>query len=421
MAKADEWLEKVEKEIKKAEKKGQVSPNVIEMVTELRIHQSQLINQNLELIESQKELSKLYSQYRELYDNAPVGYFSLDKDDVIRNVNIKGSKLIEIDKKTLIGLGFGQFIFKDDYKKYYRALDIAIDKRKNQSLELRFRNIKSYFYAYMEIMPLYDKEDEKYRIIITDITKRKKAEEELRKSEEKFRALVIASSEVVYRMSSDWSEMLQLNSKNFLANTEKPNTNWLQDYIPSDDQSMLIEAKDKAIKNKSVFELEHRVIQVDGNIGWIYSRAVPILGFNGEIIEWFGYADDITQRKLNEEELRRLATVVKDSNDAITVQDFDGNIIAWNHGAEKMYGWSEKEALKMNILSTVPESKRVEMSSFIKGIQKGEFIESFETQRLTKDGRVLDVWLTVTKLADDKGYPVSVATTERDITERKKR
>lgn len=421
MVKADDWLNKVEKEIKKAEKKGQVSPNVIEMVTELRIHQSQLVNQNLELIESQRELSKLYSQYQELYDNAPVGYFSLDKDGVIRNVNIKGSKLIEIDKNTLIGLGFSQFIFKEDYKKYYRALDIAIDKRKNQSLELRFRNIKSYFYAFMEIMPLYDKEDEKYRIIITDITKRKKAEEELRKSEEKFRALVIASSDVVYRMNSDWSEMLQLNSKKFLANTEKPNTNWLQEYIPSDDQSMLIEAKDKAMKIKSVFELEHRVIQVDGNIGWVYSRAVPILDFNGEIIEWFGYADDITQRKLNEEGLRRLATVVKDSNDAITVQDFDGNIIAWNHGAEKMYGWSEKEALKMNILSTVPESKREEISSFIKGIQKGNFIESFETQRLTKDGRVRDVWLTVTKLVDDKGNPVSVATTERDITERKKR
>lgn len=420
MVKADEWLDKVEKEIKKAEKKGQISQNVLGLITELRIHQSELINQNLELIESQKELSKLYSQYQELYDNAPVGYFSLDKDGVIRNANIKGSQLIEMDKNTLIGLGFVQFIFKDDYRKYYRALHIAIDKRKNQSLELRFRNIKSYFYAFMEIMPLYDKEDEKYRIIITDITKRKKAEEELRKSEEKFRALVIASSEVVYRMNSDWSEMLQLNSKNFLANTEKPNTNWLQEYVPSDDQPMLIEAKNKAIKTKNVFELEHRVIQADGNIGWVYSRAVPILDSNGEIIEWFGYADDITQRKLNEEELRRLATVVKDSNDAITVQDFDGNIIAWNHSAEKMYGWNEKEALKMNILNTVPESKREEMSSFIKGIQKGKFIESFETQRLTKDGRVLDVWLTITKLVDDMGNTVSVATTERDITELKR-
>ena len=127
-----------------------------------------------------------------------------------------------------------------------------------------------------------------------------------------------------------------------------------------------------------------------------------------------------TERKRAEEEVRRLATIARDSNDAITVQDFEGNITAWNHGAEQMYGWSEAEALAMNIRDTIPEDKRKEASAFVKKLAKGEIVPSLETQRFTKDGRIFDVWLTVTALVDEAGKPVAIATTERDITERKR-
>jgi len=120
------------------------------------------------------------------------------------------------------------------------------------------------------------------------------------------------------------------------------------------------------------------------------------------------------------EQLRRLATVVLDSNDAVTIQDFDGNITAWNRGAERMYGWSEEEALAMNIQDTVPEEQREQALAFVEAIRSGELVESLETKRFTKHGRVLDVWLVVTKLLDNAGTPVSIATTERDITDRKR-
>jgi len=126
---------------------------------------------------------------------------------------------------------------------------------------------------------------------------------------------------------------------------------------------------------------------------------------------------DIDKIKRYAEQSRRLATVVTDSNDAITVQDFQGNITAWNRGAEKMYGYSESEALKMNIRDITPEDKREETRRFVKAIEE---VKSFETKRITKDGKILDVWLTVTKLVDDTGKPIAIATTERDITERKK-
>jgi two-component system CheB/CheR fusion protein len=131
---------------------------------------------------------------------------------------------------------------------------------------------------------------------------------------------------------------------------------------------------------------------------------------------------DITKIKRAEMALReseanrRLAAVVKDSNDAITVQDFEGNIMEWNKGAVNIYGYSEDEALKMNICDLVPEDKRKETLAFIKKCQK-EDVESFETQRITKDGKQLNVWLTVTMLVDDDGKSMGIATTERDITD----
>ena len=119
-----------------------------------------------------------------------------------------------------------------------------------------------------------------------------------------------------------------------------------------------------------------------------------------------------------ENKTRRLATVVRDSNDAITIQDFEGRITAWNRGAELMYGYSEAEALAANIDRLTTPGKVAEQKDFIHRLIAGEAITSFETQRVTKDGRVLDVWMTVTKLLDATGNPIGLASTERDITAR---
>ncbi|MBT8330904.1 MAG: PAS domain-containing protein, partial [Deltaproteobacteria bacterium] len=110
---------------------------------------------------------------------------------------------------------------------------------------------------------------------------------------------------------------------------------------------------------------------------------------------------------------------VIDSNDAITVQNLDGNIIAWNKGAEQMYGWREVEALQMNIRQLVPKSKIKELEEFTQKLKNGESVNSLETQRQCKNGQTLNVWLTMTALKDDSGKPSEIATTERDISELK--
>ena len=134
----------------------------------------------------------------------------------------------------------------------------------------------------------------------------KNAYKKLEEREKRFSSMISASSEALYHVSPDWSVMRQLNSPGFLADTLKPSRTWLQDYVPPEDQPMVTAAFNEAIRTKSIYELEHRVIQADGSVAWIFSRAIPIIDAKGEIIEWFGAASDITKRKKLKVNLKKL-------------------------------------------------------------------------------------------------------------------
>jgi signal transduction histidine kinase len=126
-----------------------------------------------------------------------------------------------------------------------------------------------------------------------------------RQSEERQRALLDATSEVIYRMSPDWSEMIELKGRAFLADTAEPTQAWLNHYIYPEDQPLVTRTIAAAVRGKAIFELEHRVRRADGTVGWTFSRAVPLLDEQGEILEWFGAASDVTERKNAEQ--RRVA------------------------------------------------------------------------------------------------------------------
>jgi PAS domain S-box-containing protein len=139
-----------------------------------------------------------------------------------------------------------------------------------------------------------------------DVSAQVRVREEIERSEERFRAFVTATSDVIYQISPDWSEMRQLVGRDFIADTTDPSRSWLDRYIHPYDHAMVLKAIAKAIRNRTMFELEHRVIRVDGSLGWTYSRAVPRLSAEGEVIEWFGTARDVSERKFAEEEIARL-------------------------------------------------------------------------------------------------------------------
>jgi len=137
-----------------------------------------------------------------------------------------------------------------------------------------------------------------------DVTDQVRSEAAVRESEKRFRALTNATAEVIYRMSPDWTQLRHLEGRGFLKDTADPNRFWLDEYIPAEDQDRLHQAIARAIRDSSVFELEHRVRRADGSSGWTLSRAVPMFDAAGRVYEWIGAASDITERKASEEKLR---------------------------------------------------------------------------------------------------------------------
>jgi len=128
---------------------------------------------------------------------------------------------------------------------------------------------------------------------------------------------------------------------------------------------------------------------------------------------------DITELKRTRESLQkansllRLAVVVRDAHDAITVQALDGRTLAWNPGAQHLYGWTETEALQMNVRERIPKALQVKALEQVQQLSQSKTLQPYSTQRLTKDGRVLEVTLIATALIDEAAKVYAIATTER--------
>ncbi|MFP3644501.1 chemotaxis protein CheB [Paraburkholderia sp. SIMBA_054] len=152
---------------------------------------------------------------------------------------------------------------------------------------------------------------------------------------------------------------------------------------------------------------------------WYVRRITPYAAMRGKppagaVITW----TDVSHIKRIDERARRLAAVVQDSNDAVTVFDRTGRFLAWNRAATTIYGYSETEALRMSVSDLLPRGARQDHLDFIQHALLNEASHSYETRRVAKDGRVIDIWLTMSILRDDSGNVTGVASTERDLTER---
>jgi PAS domain S-box-containing protein len=165
----------------------------------------------------------------------------------------------------------------------------------------------------------------------------------LRQSEERYRAFVTASSDIVYRMSPDWSEILQLDGGERILGDEPPSPQWLAKYIHPDDQPAVAAAVGEAIRTRSMFEMEVRVMWVDGTSGWMFTRAIPILDSNNDVLEWLGTATDVTPRREAEEALReseeRYRTVLGSMDEGLMI-------------AEVIFDTDGKTAIDYRVLET---------------------------------------------------------------------
>ena len=118
------------------------------------------------------------------------------------------------------------------------------------------------------------------------------------------------------------------------------------------------------------------------------------------------------------DDLARLAVVVRDAHDAITVQDLEGRTLAWDPGAVRMYGWSEAEALALNVRDRIPPKRREQELAKIFQLGLAEILAPYRTQRITKGGAIVKVFVTSTVLVNEAGQIYAIATTERTIMEK---
>ena len=248
-------------------------------------------------------------RFRAIVETTPECVKLISADGTLLHMNRPGLEMVGArSADEVVGKNVYDLIAPEDRDRF-KAFNESICRGEQGSLQFDIVGLEGKR-RHMEThaAPLRNPDETVVHLAVTaDISERKQAEELLRQSEERFRALVNASSDVVYRMSPDWSEMRELDGRGFIADTGKPRKDWLNEYIHPDDQPLVLRTIREAVRTKSMFELEHRVRRTDGTLGWTNSRAVPLLNVNGEILEWFGAASDVTARKEAEENFRKLA------------------------------------------------------------------------------------------------------------------
>jgi PAS domain S-box-containing protein len=146
----------------------------------------------------------------------------------------------------------------------------------------------------------------------------------------------------------------------------------------------------------------------------------PIKDGDGRVIGASKVARDITARKQADEARERLAAIIESSDDAIVGKTLDGIITSWNRGAQEMFGYSAAEAVGRHITLIIPPELHSEEDDVLAHIRRGEKIDHFETVRQAKDGRRLNISLTVSPIRDAQGRIIGASKVARDITARKR-
>lgn len=255
---------------------------------------------------------------------------------------------------------------------------------------------------------------------------RARAERAVLESEDRFRALVRASSDAVYRMSADWKEMRQLVGRDFIADTDKPTRAWPLKYIHPEDRPHVMAVIEKAVRTKGIFELEHRVLRPNGTLGWTFSRAIPILDSNGKVIEWFGMASDVTARKEAEEALRlsehRLREAQRIGGVGTWEWDLRRGTTRWSPEIYVMHGQApDSPAFTPEALLKCvhPEDQDRVKAAIVKAVSQGTLADlEYRTVRSDGSVRVIHALGAVAEF-DARGKPVLMIGTNQDITARR--
>ncbi|MEN3941231.1 PAS domain S-box protein [Prosthecobacter sp. SYSU 5D2] len=261
---------------------------------------------------AEEQLRQSEERFRAVFEQTTTGIAQTDLTGRFVQMNDRYCEMVGRSREELLQLRMHDITHPEDLKSnapLFKAL--AEGSGSNFVIEKRYvRPDGSILWTHNDVVAIRSASGQPRFIAatVTDITENRRAQEQLRQSEERFRAFVTTSSDSMYRMNADWTVMHQLQGKEFITNTDHAIRDWLQKYIPPEDQKLVTDTVRKAIESKGSFNLEHRIIRADGSLGWTFSHAVPLLDERGEIVEWFGTASDFTERKMAEVALRESET-----------------------------------------------------------------------------------------------------------------
>jgi PAS domain S-box-containing protein len=268
-----------------------------------------------------------------------------------------------------------------------------------------------------------------------DVTERKEAEERMRESQER---LAIANERLDLAMRGsnigiwevDMPDGILENGRvshinlweqlGFDAPASTTATLDPQSMHPDDLERVRRAAHAYLSGEASEFMVENRSRHKDGSYRWVLNRGVAVRDATGKPIRFCGTLQDITQRKQAEEARALLAAIVESSGDAIISKTLDGIIGSWNGEAQRLFGYSPQEAIGQPITLIIPPERHDEERAILERLRCGERVEHFETVRVSKQGRRIDVSLTVSPLRDAEGQIVGASKVAREITERKR-
>ncbi|MFI5161701.1 MAG: PAS domain S-box protein [Sphingobacteriales bacterium] len=170
-----------------------------------------------------------------------------------------------------------------------------------------------------------------------------------------------------------------------------------------------------------VFAGEQFSIDRKGENGEDYRMAfVPLKDDANEVYAALIIALDITDIRQAEEKSAKLAAIVASSDDAIISKTLDGIVTSWNASAERMFGFTEKEMIGQPILKIIPEDRYNEEPRILEQLRKGHRVDHFETIRRTKDGKMMDISLTISPVRDSEGNIIGASKIARDISDKKR-
>lgn len=274
-----------------------------QVIHELRVHQIELELQNEELRRALDALETARTRYFDLYDLAPVSYFTVGKEGLILEMNLAGARLFDVDRAAILNRPLTSFVLREDQDIYYHAFKQLDLLGSTQAVELRMTTRSGRpFWAWIEAAIATDEEGNAVRrMVITDISYRKAVEHELRMAEtlregwNYYRQLAESLPQLVW--ASELNGMWEYVSPQWLRYTGFPEEEqlehgWLRQVHP-DDRAAAMDAWKAAVMTGNTFEAEFRIRRSDGIYRRFKSRAVPIRDESGVVSKWFGTSTDV--------------------------------------------------------------------------------------------------------------------------------